>query len=136
MSDQSKSESEVILASPDTPPQGLTERGDSGHTLAKAIDEGRWISRKPFTFTDKNLSLLDRRGGCHCVLCTKRFVAGNAARWIYCNSTPGQLTGNFFVCSNCDDGNDDSMRAKGKASLTAVSKAAKAWGIHYSQYEE
>jgi hypothetical protein len=107
----------------------------SASRQATRNDEGRWIQRKPFTFTDKNLPLLDRRGGCHCVLCTKRFKAGDAARWIYCNSTPGQCTGNFFVCSDCDDGNDDSMRVKGKASLEAVSRSAKAWGIHYSQHE-
>lgn len=103
----------------------------------KTLDstDARFTSRKPFTFTAGNLALLNRRGGCHCALCAKRFEPGDVGRWIYCNSTPHQLTGNFFACSGCDDGNDDSMRAKGKISFQSAEKAARAWGIHWRQLE-
>lgn len=69
-----------------------------------------------------------------CALCGHVFALFDKARWIYCNSTPGQGTGNFFVCDKCD-GTDEECRTKGKASHEAAIKSAKAWGIYGPDWE-
>lgn len=67
--------------------------------------------------------------GASCKLCGRQFEVGDKARWIYCNSTPGQGTGNFFVCSKCD-GSDAEVMARAKASLEEAIRVAKQWNIY------
>lgn len=89
-----------------------------------------FTDRKQFIVTGKEgeaLRRVRRRFGC--ALCPHIFVEGDKARWIYCNSTPGQQTGNFFVCEKCD-GTDGDCMARGKASLTQATALAKQWDIY------
>lgn len=65
----------------------------------------------------------------HCSLCGHVFVAGDAARWIYANGTPGVCTGNFFVCRSCD-GDDETVLRRAKDDFSSAVEAAKRWGIY------
>ena len=83
-------------------------------------------NRQPFTkgagFTveasDISGNWMGCRHGVHfaCGLCGRRFIAGDAARWIYANGEGGAPGGNFFVCSKCDRhieaGNNDIVLAE------------------------
>jgi len=37
-----------------------------------------------------------------CKLCGHKFQVGDYWRFVYANGTPGQGTGNFWVCKECD----------------------------------
>lgn len=73
-----------------------------------------WHNRQPFTVTAEMIGrpwcgYRDGRAF-RCALCGRRFVAGDAARWIFTNDGKGQ-SGNPFVCSKCD-GTDEDVRAR------------------------
>lgn len=85
-----------------------------------------WQSQQPFTVTDEHMKAR-WGGGFHCKLCGIKFQVGLVIRWVYCNSTPGQQTGNFFVCSGCDG---DDVKQRAKESLALATKLAKQWGIY------
>lgn len=95
-----------------------------------------FTDRKQFVVTNEHGAALKRskkRFGC--ALCDHEFVEGDKARWIYCNSTPGQLTCNFFVCEK-DDGSDEVVMALAKESFQEAVKLAKRWGIYGPDWQE
>ncbi len=63
----------------------------------------QWLTGKPFNVdedTVEGFAMVKKKFRCN--LCGHTFGVGDPARWVYCNSTPGQSTGNFFVCAACD----------------------------------
>lgn len=89
-----------------------------------------WLSGKAFTVSQETFdafSRLKKKFGCK--LCGHTFAVGDIGRWIYCNGTPHQTTGNFFVCSKCDEPNEVLM-PKAKASLQEAIRLAKQWDIY------
>jgi len=101
----------------------------------KSPGKNVWLSRKLFIVSGEQVEQHRRRKKMwYCQLCDHVFTAGDVARWIYCNSTPGQTTGNFFVCSRCDCGDEITM-AKAKENLDLAIKLAKRWGIFGPDWE-
>ena len=89
-----------------------------------------WLNGQAFSVSKETFEAFKRiRKGFMCRLCGHELRVGDLARWIYCNGTPGQATGNFFVCGKCDGPNEQVM-AKGKESLALTTKLAKQWGIY------
>lgn len=81
---------------------------------------------KAFLVTDEQTRL--RWGsGFHCKLCGVKFKAGMGVRWIFANGTPGMC--NFFVCSQCDKGDEETLKA-GKESHDNAVRLAKQWDIY------
>ena len=88
---------------------------DKTSTSGQAPAEKRkndWIDGKPHTVTAETFDIFSRikKRFC-CLMCDKNFKVGDSYRWVYCNGTPGQHTGNFFTCLNCD-GADVKERAQ------------------------
>lgn len=95
-----------------------------------------WLNGEPFEVSETTLTSFRRvkkRFGCS--LCGHEFKAGERARWIYANSTPGQCTGNFFVCFKCDGLTTDVLE-RAKQSLETTVKMARAWGIYGPDWQE
>jgi hypothetical protein len=87
-----------------------------------------WIKGEPFDVTQDRLNQFkDVKKVISCKLCGHEFKPGDKGRWIYCNGTEGQATGNFFTCSKCD-GPDVMERAKEQLALAI--KLAKHWGLY------
>lgn len=101
------------------------------------MNETPQIAPSPRSFTDSKPFVVGKalvRHKKNCRLCGHVFAEGDGARWIYCNSTPGQGTGNFFVCSACDD-TDENCMAKAKESRALAVRLAKQWGIYGPDWE-
>lgn len=90
----------------------------------------KYLDGKPFIVTDGDISTFKRiKKPYHCKLCGHKFAAGDTARWIYANGTPGACTGNFFVCKDCDGETSDVIK-RGAESLAMAVKLAKQWDIY------
>ena len=50
-----------------------------------------------------------------CRLCGHKFQVGDQWRWVY-----GKEAGNFMVCSNCDTGDNEDLKAKVTAAWARV----------------
>lgn len=90
-----------------------------------------WTNGKPFSVTDEHLKG-HWGSGFECRLCGEKFKFGETIRWVYCNSTPGLGTGNFFVCQKCDG---DDVKERAKKQLEEAVKLAKRWGIYGPDWE-
>ena len=86
-----------------------------------------FTKEKPFVVTEQQVKLKWSGAGLKCALCGHKFVAGDTARWVYANSTPGAGCGNFFTCPACD-GPD--VLTRGIASFNQATELAKRWGIY------
>lgn len=72
----------------------------------KPVVHTGWRSGHPFTATEEDLAA-PWSGGKNgeyfrCGLCGYKFQIGDTVRWVYMNSTPGSLFGNFLTCQACD----------------------------------
>lgn len=92
---------------------------------------------KQFTVTSENLATYKRfRKRYGCSLCGHTFKAGDSARWIYANGTPGAVTGNFFVCAGCDIGLNAQIIERAKKSLETAKKLARQWDIFGPDWQD
>jgi len=104
------------------------QSNDSGRVEQRK--HSQWLNRQPFILSAethqgfKNIKKL-----LNCKLCGHILQVGDKARWVYANGTPGMVTGNFFVCGDCDD-EDAAVLAKAKDQFTTAVTLAKRWGIY------
>src|SRR5439155_3536607 len=109
---------------------GSSKRMNAKEPKPRSQRHDRWTNRKAFTVTHETYAAFNRvKKSFNCKLCGHVFAVGDTARWIYCNSTPGMQTGNFFVCGNCD-GTDADVQARAKTDLRFAVTLAKKWGIY------
>lgn len=91
-----------------------------------------FTDQKPFRVAQEHVVGFTRhRKPWCCSLCGHVFAAGDIARWVYANSTPGLGCGNFFVCPKCDGENGEVLE-RAKANFQQAIAASKRWGISES----
>jgi len=91
-----------------------------------------FTDQKPFVVTEEQTKV-HWGGGFWCKLCGHRFKAGDTARWVYANSTPGAGCGNFMVCDKCD-GPD--VLKRGIADHKAMVNGCKRWGMYAPDWQD
>lgn len=95
-----------------------------------------FTNQKPFAVdADAVRSFTRFKKRFNCKLCGHEFAAGDTARWVYANSTPGLCCGNFFVCQKCD-GPNEVILVQAKESFTRAVALAKQWDIYGPDWQE